>query len=90
LFRVWKNLRPKTTAPVDNGGSGQHTLRIMVIMDRQSDLFEIVGTLHSPCRFSRGLNGRQKKSNQDTDDRDDDKKFNKGKTAEAVYIAPPA
>jgi len=52
----------------------------------QRELLEVVGALHSPCGFAGGLNGRQKKGDQNTDDRDDDEKFNKSKT---TWFAPP-
>ena len=51
----------------------------MKIMNGQTDLLEIVRALHTTRGFACGLYGRQQKSDQNTDDRDDDKKFNKGK-----------
>src|SRR5262245_28731024 len=38
-------------------------------------LTKIVDALGPPSRFARGLNGRQKQSDQNADDRDDDKQF---------------
>jgi hypothetical protein len=55
-------------------------VRVFVIEARERHLFEIVGTLGTPCRFAGGLNRRQKKSNQNSDDSNHHKKFDKGKT----------
>ncbi|GHT17996.1 hypothetical protein FACS1894189_5020 [Planctomycetales bacterium] len=49
-------------------------------MDCESDLFEIVLALQTPCCFSGGLHRWQKKGNENANDGDDDKKFDKGKT----------
>jgi hypothetical protein len=43
-------------------------------------LFQIVCALHPAGSFTGGLNGRQEQSNQNTDDGDDDEKFDEGKT----------
>jgi hypothetical protein len=43
-------------------------------------LFEFVCTLHSPRRFSRRLYSGQQKRDQNADDCDDDKEFDKRKT----------
>lgn len=51
-------------------------MRIVIVVKRQTDLLEIVGALHSPSCFTRGLNGRQKKPNEHSNDCDDDKKLN--------------
>jgi len=51
----------------------------------QPQLFEIIGALHTSSGFPSGLNGRQQKCNQNTNDCDDDKEFNKGKGS---YSAP--
>ena len=50
---------------------------IVIGMERQAQLFEVIGALHTPCGFASGLNGGQKKGDQNSDDRDDDKKFDK-------------
>jgi len=50
------------------------------------DLFQIVRALHSASSFTRRLNGRQKKGDQNSNDRNYNQKFNKGKGS---YIAPP-
>ncbi|MCL2118806.1 MAG: hypothetical protein FWH27_10320, partial [Planctomycetaceae bacterium] len=55
-------------------------------MGGQGHLFQIVGTLHSTSRFTGSLHSRQQKCDQNTYDRNDNKKFNQG---EASQIAPP-
>jgi len=59
---------------------------IKVVMDSKRNLFQVVCALHSSCRFTGGLNGGQKKRDQNSDDRYHDKKLNKRK---ASHIAPP-
>jgi len=46
-------------------------------MRGQCDLLDLVGTSHPTGGFTGGLNGGKKKCDQDTNDRDDYKKFNK-------------
>jgi len=62
------------------------TLRIVKIMDRKTDLLKMVRTLHPSRRFTSRLDCRQKKRNQNSDDRNDNKKFNESK---GMYFAPP-
>ena len=52
----------------------------MVIVQCQSELFEIVGALHSSGGFSCGLDGGQEQADQDADDGDDDQKFDEGES----------
>lgn len=49
-------------------------------MERQNILFKIVGALHTPRRFPSGLNRREKETDQNSDNRDNDEKFNESKT----------
>jgi hypothetical protein len=51
------------------------------VVNAETELLEMVRTLHPPCRLTGGLHSGQKKSNQNTDDGDDDKKFNERETA---------
>ncbi len=51
----------------------------------QSDLMEIVLATHGSRRFAGRLNGRQKESDHDTDDGDDDQEFDEGKAAFARF-----
>ena len=46
---------------------------------------EIVFATHSSRRFAGRLNGRQKESDHDTDDGDDDQEFDEGKAAFARF-----
>jgi hypothetical protein len=48
-------------------------------VDRKRKLFEVVGALHPSSRLASGLDGREQKSHQDTDNGDDDQKFDQGK-----------
>jgi hypothetical protein len=50
----------------------------------QTDLLEIVGTLHASRRLPGSLDGREQKPDKDSDDGDDDQVFHKGKTALAA------
>jgi len=50
---------------------------IGVIMNCQAELFHVVGTLHSSCGFSGGLNGGQEQGDQHADDRNDHQQFDK-------------
>ena len=56
-------------------------MRVMVILDGESELLEVVGALHTTSRFARRLDGGQKQTNKNTDDSDDDEQFDKRKTA---------
>jgi hypothetical protein len=47
------------------------------VVIRQSELFQIVGALHSSCGFASGRNGGKKDPNEHSDDCDNDKKFDK-------------
>jgi hypothetical protein len=49
---------------------------IMEIVNCQTKLSQVIAALHSPCRFARRLNGRQKQRNQYADNRNHDEKFN--------------
>jgi hypothetical protein len=44
-------------------------------VQRQADLFEVVGALHSRCRLADLLHGGQQQANEDGDDGDDDEKL---------------
>jgi hypothetical protein len=50
----------------------------VVVLDGQPELFQVVRALHTTGGFASGLNGREKQTDQNTDDRDDDQKFDKG------------
>jgi hypothetical protein len=48
-------------------------------MQCKPHLFEVVRALDATCRFAGRLNCWQKKSDENTDDRDDDQKFDERK-----------
>ena len=58
----------------------------MIRVKCQTELFQMVRTLHSPGRFAGRLHGRQQKGDQNPDDRNNDQKFNEG---ERKQITPP-
>ena len=58
----------------------QKALNVMKVLSGQPELFEVIGTLHTSRRFARGLDGGEKQTDQDTDNSDNDQKFNQGKT----------
>jgi hypothetical protein len=58
-------------------------------MDRNSDLFQVIGTLHSSRRFTSGLHSGQEQSNQNADNGDNNKKLNESKTMITTCLAPP-
>jgi hypothetical protein len=53
----------------------------LVLLERQTDLFQIVRTHASAGRFAGGLNGRQEKRYQDADDGDDHQQLHQRKGA---------
>jgi hypothetical protein len=60
---------------------GKRLTGIVIRLQSEGDLFLFVGTRRTPCGFTSGLNGRQKKGDQNADDRNDNEKFDKGKSA---------
>jgi hypothetical protein len=48
----------------------------MVHVERQPQILQVVVALHPPCRLAGGLDGRQQKSDHDSDDRDHHEEFN--------------
>ena len=67
--------------PYVNVGRRQSSSCVVKIVDRETELFQVIGTLSSSGCLPCGLNRRQKKSDQDTNDRNDDEKFDKGEAA---------
>ena len=61
-------------------GRRKGVVRIVIVLDSQTNLLEIVGALHTASGFTRSLNGGEKQTDEDTNDRDNDEEFNKGKT----------
>jgi hypothetical protein len=54
------------------------------IVNAESHLFQVIGTLHSSCGFSGCLYSRQQKGNQHTDDCNDDEKFDESESVTAL------
>ena len=53
----------------------QHTMSPLIVMQSQSDLFQVVLALSSSSRLARLLNGWQQQRNKNCDDRNDDEEF---------------
>ena len=51
-------------------------VRVVEVLNREAELLHIVGALHTTGRFARRLDGREKQTNKNTDDRDNDQQFN--------------
>jgi hypothetical protein len=56
-------------------------MRRLVRKEPDADLLQIIDALAAASRFARGLHGRQKQRNQNTDDRNDDQELNQCETA---------
>jgi len=56
-------------------------------MQREKPLLDIVRALHPASRFTGRLNRRQQKRDQNSNNRNDDEKFNKGKSS--LIATPP-
>jgi hypothetical protein len=52
-----------------------------MVHERKSNLTDVARTGHTPCSLTGSLDCRQQQTNQDSDDGDDDQKFNKRKTS---------
>jgi hypothetical protein len=55
----------------------------VVIVQRKSNLLQIIAALHPIGRFANLLDGGEKETNQDRDDGDHDEEFNQGEPASA-------
>lgn len=55
--------------------AGQFSLRRFEVVNRQSDLFEVVAALHSSGRFARLLNRGQEQSDENPNDGNHDQQF---------------
>jgi hypothetical protein len=67
---------------------GKVFIGIMECMQCEADLLEFVGTTHPPGCFPGRLNGWEKESDQNANDRDDDEKLDKRKaTLTSLFIS---
>lgn len=53
----------------------KYRMRIVVVMQSQTKLFQIVGTLRSPRSLPRRLHSRQEQGNENTNNCNDDQQF---------------
>ena len=58
-------------------------VRVVIAVHRQADLLHVVRALHPTRGFAGRLNRREKQTDQNTDDGDNDEKFDEGKTVSA-------
>ena len=56
-------------------------MSVVVIVETEHELLDFIGTRHPPCGFAGSLNGREQECDQNTNDRNDNKKFDKGESA---------
>ena len=61
-------------------------VRIVTVMHGECNLLKIIGTVHSPCGFASSLDGGQQKSDQDANNGNDDKKFDKSESDSVVQF----
>ena len=61
-------------------GGREGVVGVVVVLDGQPELFQVVRALHTTGGFASGLDGREKQTNEDTDDRDNDQQFDEGET----------
>ena len=61
----------------------QPVLGVVMELQREADLFQIVGALRTSSRLARRLHRRQEQGNQHPDDGDDDQQFDLRKAADA-------
>ena len=57
----------------------QTVVRVVIVLDGETELLEVVGALHTTSRFTRRLDGGEKETDQNTDDRDNDQQFDERK-----------
>jgi hypothetical protein len=57
------------------GTDWKHRYRFMIGVQSESDLFEVVATLHPSGCFARSLHCREQERNENPDDRDDDQEL---------------
>ncbi len=57
----------------------ERTGRIVVVMNREAQLFHLIGALRAAGRVPRCLHGRKQQAHENPDDRDHDQEFDKRK-----------
>lgn len=71
------------------GNTDRHnsTQGIVKIMDADADLFQLAGTLHTPCRFACRLDRREKKGDKNADNRNDYEQFNESERTAEIKVS---
>lgn len=67
--------------------AGEFAVRVVVILDRKAELFQVVRALHPTRGFAGGLHRREEEPDQNTDDGDDDQQFDESKTVETKFFS---
>ena len=76
LFDEGEHARDRRLVVVDpEPEAGELAVGVVVVLDRQSELLQVVRALHPTRGFAGRLNRREKEPDQDTDDGDNDQKF---------------
>src|SRR5262249_7168926 len=82
LFNVWENeYGPGGVLVPGDAGGGQGLEAVVVVVERQADLLEIVGTLRPGSGLAHLLHRGHEQGDQDGDDGDYDQQFNEGEAA---------
>src|SRR5262245_52448096 len=89
LLHVWQDVDRPGTPPATAGavrGDVAHAARwqvpllIVEVVDGKAHLLEVVLTLHACCGFAHFLNGGQKQSDEDGDNRNHNQQLNQRET----------
>ncbi len=64
-------------------------MRVVIILKGESELFEIIRALHTPCGLAGCLYGRQKQGDQYTDDGNNHQKLHESKSSTVSTQIPP-
>ena len=75
--------REAPSGPIRNGPAahGERGVDVVVVVERQTDLLQVVLALHAAGRLARLLHGGKQQSNQQGDDGHHDQQFNQGEAA---------
>ncbi len=58
----------------------ESVVRVVIVLDGQPELLQVVRALHAAGGFASGLNRREKQTDQNADDRDNDQQLDEGET----------
>lgn len=69
----------RVNAEINNRRGWKSFVGTLVVVARESNLLEVVATLHAASSLAGGLNGGKKQTHQDSNDRNDDQEFDQSK-----------